>query len=62
MTPLLDTPSLSLSHDGGGQRDMKSTPGGGGEGGGGMEGLVEEARARETDRKLLQIPIIKANR
>lgn len=34
MTPLLDTPSLSLSHDGGGQRDMKSTPGGGGEGGG----------------------------
>lgn len=60
MTPLLDTPSLSLSRDGGGQRDMKSTPGGGGEGGG-MEGLVE-ARARETDRKLLQIPIIKANR
>lgn len=36
---------------------MKSTP----DGGGGVEGLVE-ARARETDRKLLQIPIIKANR
>lgn len=38
---------------------MKSTPDGGR--GGGVEGLVE-ARARETDRKLLQIPIIKANR